>query len=214
MSSFYLDITKDRMYTMQADSLGRRSAQTAMYHISEAFVRWIAPVLSFTADELWQYLPGERGESVFLEAWYKNFPMEVASQECRDYWQQMISIRDEVSKELEKLRVAGDIGSSLDAEVELYCDEAQLTLLQKLEDELHFVLITSYATVYPFSESPDDAVTTEINGIKIKVTVSSYEKCVRCWHHREDVGSHVKHPELCGRCIENVDAEGESRRYA
>ena len=214
MSSFYLDITKDRMYTMQADSLGRRSAQTAMYHISEAFVRWIAPVLSFTADELWQYLPGERGESVFLEAWYKNFPMEVASQKCRDYWQQMISIRDEVSKELEKLRVAGDIGSSLDAEVELYCDEAQLTLLQKLEDELHFVLITSYATVYPFSESPDDAVTTEINGIKIKVTVSSYEKCVRCWHHREDVGSHVKHPELCGRCIENVDAEGESRRYA
>jgi len=214
MSTFYLDITKDRMYTMQADSLGRRSAQTAMYHICEAFVRWVAPVLSFTAEELWQHLPGERGKSVFLEAWYKSFPAKTASQERCDYWQQIVSIRDEVSKELEKLREAGEIGSSLDAEVELYCDEAQLTLLQKLEDELHFVLITSYATVYPFSESPDDAVTTEINGIKIKVTVSSYEKCVRCWHHREDVGSHVKHPELCGRCIENVDAEGESRRYA
>ena len=157
MSGFYLDITKDRMYTMQADSLGRRSAQTAMYHISEAFVRWIAPVLSFTADELWQHLPGERGKSVFLEAWYKSFPAKTASQEHRDYWQQMISIRDEVSKELEKLREAGDIGSSLDAEVELYCDEKQLSQLKQIENELRFVLITSTATVIPLSESPDDA---------------------------------------------------------
>jgi len=214
MSGFYLDITKDRTYTMQADSLGRRSAQTAMFHITEAFVRWVAPVLSFTADEIWQHLPGARGHSVFLETWYKNFPVQNVSRERSEYWQQVISIRDEVSKELEKLRVAGKIGSALNAEVKLYCDEKQLALLKQLEDELRFVLITSSATVAPLSESPDDAVTTEINGIKIKVTVSSHGKCVRCWHHREDVGNHDKHLELCGRCIENVDGEGESRYYA
>jgi isoleucyl-tRNA synthetase len=213
MSGFYLDITKDRMYTMQADSLGRRSAQTAMYHITEAFVRWVAPVLSFTAEELWQHLPGKREESVFLGTWYENLPASTATQERCSYWQQLINIRDEVSKELEKLRITGDIGSALDAEVELYCDEAQLSLLKQLEDELRFVLITSYATVHPLSESPDDVVTTEINGIKIKVTVSNHNKCVRCWHHREDVGSHDKHPELCRRCIENVDGQGELRRY-
>ncbi len=214
MSGFYLDITKDRMYTMQANSLGRHSAQTAMYYITEAFVRWIAPVLSFTAEELWQHIPGERGESIFLEAWYENFPAKTASQERGDYWQQVIHVRDEVSKELEKLREAGEIGSALDSEVSLYCDDEQSSLLKQLGDELRFALITSYATVYPLSESYDDAVTTEISGIKIKVTVSNHDKCVRCWHHREDVGSHDEHPELCGRCIENVDANGESRHYA
>ena len=214
MSSFYLDITKDRMYTMQADSLGRRSAQTAMYHIIEAFVRWVAPVLSYTADELWQHVPGERGHSVFLETWYEDFPDKTSSQELSGFWQQVTSVRDEVSKELEKLREAGEIGSALDSEVILYCDEQQSSLLKQLEDELRFVLITSSAIVTPLSESPDDAVATEINGLKIKVTVSSHDKCVRCWHHREDVGRHDKHPELCGRCVENVDGEGESRRYA
>lgn len=214
MSGFYLDITKDRMYTMQSDSLGRRSAQTAMYHITEAFVRWIAPVLSYTADELWQHLPGKRVESVFLEAWYEKFPAKKASQERDDYWQQVINIRDEVSKELEKLRVAGDIGSALDADVKVYCDEKQLSLLKQIEDELRFVFITSSATLYAEADSGPDAVGTEIEGIKIHVSPSSSDKCVRCWHHREDVGSHENHPELCGRCIENVDAEGESRSYA
>jgi isoleucyl-tRNA synthetase len=214
MSGFYLDITKDRMYTMQADSLGRRSAQTAMYHITEAFVRWIAPVLSYTADELWQHLPGNRSESVFLETWYEKFPANTASQERCDYWQQVINIRDEVSKELEKLRVAGDIGSALDAEVKLYCDEKQLSLLKQIEDELRFVFITSYATLHAEADSDPDAVDAVIEGIRTQVSPSSYDKCVRCWHHREDVGSHDKHLELCGRCIENVDAEGETRRFA
>lgn len=214
MSSFYLDITKDRMYTMQADSLGRRSAQTAMYHITEAFVRWIAPVLSYTADELWQHLPGKRGESVFLEAWYENFPAKTASQERCDYWQQVVIIRDEISKELEKLRIAGDIGSALDAEVKLYCDEKQLSLLKKIEDELRFVFITSSVTLHAESEGDPDAVETEVEGIKMHVFHSLNNKCVRCWHHRQDVGSHDKHPELCGRCIENIDANGEIRLYA
>jgi isoleucyl-tRNA synthetase len=214
MSGFYLDITKDRMYTMQADSLGRRSAQTAMYHITEAFVRWIAPVLSFTAEELWQHLPGKRGDSVFLETWYEKFPANTASQERCDYWQQVIKVRDEVSKELEKLRVAGDIGSALDAEVNLFCDEKQLSLLKQIEDELRFVFITSSATLLAESDGDTDVVDTEIEGIKMHVSPSSNKKCVRCWHHREDVGSHDKHPELCGRCVENVDGEGEIRRYA
>ncbi|MFT5425497.1 MAG: isoleucyl-tRNA synthetase [Gammaproteobacteria bacterium] len=214
MSGFYLDITKDRMYTMQVDSLGRRSAQTAMYHISEALVRWVAPVLSFTADELWQHLPGKRSESVFLEGWYENFPTEQTSPERCDYWQKIINIRDEVSKELEKLRVAGDIGSALDAEVKLYCDEKQFSLLKKIEDELRFVFITSSVTLFEASESDADVIATEINGIKMHVFFSTHEKCVRCWHHREDVGSSDKHPELCSRCVNNIDAEGESRRYA
>ena len=214
MSGFYLDITKDRMYTMQVNSLGRRSAQTAMYHISEALVRWIAPVLSFTADELWQHLPGKRTESVFLEAWYENFPTETTSHERSDYWQQIINIKDEVSKELEKLRVAGNIGSALNAEVKLYCDEKQLSLLKKIEDELRFVFITSSVTLDEESGSDADAVATEISGIKMHVFSSSHEKCVRCWHHREDVGNSDKHPALCSRCVNNVDAEGESRRYA
>ena len=214
MSGFYLDITKDRMYTMQADSLGRRSAQTAMYHITEAFVRWIAPVLSFTAEELWQHIPGKRGDSVFLESWYENFPANKASQERCDYWQQVINVRDEVSKELEKLRVAGDIGSALDAEVNLFCDEKQLSLLKQIEDELRFVFITSSVTLLAESDGDADVVKTEIEGIKMHVSPSLNEKCVRCWHHREDVGSHDTHPELCGRCVENVDGEGETRRYA
>ena len=214
MSGFYLDITKDRMYTMQADSLGRRSAQTAMYHISEAFVRWIAPVLSFTADELWQHLSGKREESVFLDTWYENFPANSDSQERCDYWQQVINVRDEVSKELDKLRVAGDIGSALDAEVKLYCDEKQLSLLKKIEDELRFVFITSSATLLAEADGDPDAIETEIEGIKMHVSHSLNNKCVRCWHHRQDVGSHGKHPELCGRCIENIDANGETRRYA
>jgi isoleucyl-tRNA synthetase len=214
MSGFYLDITKDRMYTMQVDSLGRRSAQTAMYHISEALVRWVAPVLSFTADELWQHLPGKRSESVFLEVWYENFPTEPTSPERCDYWQKIINIRDEVSKELEKLRVAGDIGSALDAEVKLYCDEKQFLLLKKIEDELRFVFITSSVTLFEASESDADVIATEINGIKMHVFSSTHEKCIRCWHHREDVGSSDKHPELCSRCVNNIDAEGESRRYA
>ena len=202
------------MYTMQTDSLGRRSAQTAMYHITEAFVRWIAPVLSFTAEELWQHLPGKRGESVFLETWYENFPANTASQERCDYWQQVINVRDEVSKALEKLRVAGDIGSALDAEVNLFCDEKQLSLLKQIEDELRFVFITSSVVLHAESDGEADVVETEIEGIKMHVSPSSNAKCVRCWHHREDVGSHDKHPDLCGRCIENVDGEGETRRYA
>ncbi len=219
MGGFYLDIIKDRQYTTQENSLIRRSAQTAMYHIIEALVRWLAPILSFTSEELWQYIPGNRSESVFLQTWY-DFPEieqsegQLAGKLTLADWSHVMTVREQVSKELERLRVAGDIGSALDAEVDLYCSEAVFKPLSKLEDELRFVLITSYARIHQLSDCPEDAVVTELEGLHVVVVSSTHDKCVRCWHHRQDVGKTVAHPELCGRCVVNIDGEGESRRYA
>lgn len=119
-----------------------------------------------------------------------------------------------MSKELESLRKDGAIGASLNAEVELYCDEVYATELNKLGKELHFVFITSNAGVSDMQFCPDDAVTTDIDGLKVKVSVSEQQKCVRCWHQRYDIGEHPEHPELCGRCVENVAGAGETRLYA
>jgi isoleucyl-tRNA synthetase len=213
MSGFYLDITKDRQYTTRANSLPRRSAQTAVYHIIEPLVRWFAPILSFTAAEIWQFIPGDRGESVFLEDWYRGFP-EDALGDYENYWDRIIEIRDKVSKQLERLRVAGDIGSSLDAEIDIYCFRDDATLLSLLKDELRFVLITSYARVHEVSTAPADCEASELKGVWIKATASAFSKCIRCWHHREDVGKDSKHPELCSRCVENVDGPGEQRLFA
>ncbi|MFZ5594355.1 MAG: isoleucine--tRNA ligase [Pseudomonadota bacterium] len=212
LGGFYLDIIKDRQYTTQQSSLARRSAQTAMYHIVEAMVRWFAPILSFTADEIWQHMPGQRGISVLLESWY-DLPQAVASGVD---WDVVVAVRDEVKKELEKLRVEGSIGSSLDAEVDLYCDPGLLDELGKLEDELRFLLITSYARPHSLAGRPFDAVQASLaqGELWIKVSASQHTKCIRCWHHREDVGSHPDHPEICGRCVENVAGSGEQRRYA
>lgn len=213
MSNFYLDVTKDRMYTMPTDSNGRRSAQTAMYHIIEAMVRWLAPMLSFTAEELWQYLPGER-KSVFLSDWYDYFPAAAVSSERHDDWQQVIVIRDEISRELEKLRSAEDIGSSLDAEVVLYCNADKRVLLQHVEEELHFVFIVSQVVLADESERSENAVAASVDGLYIEVMPSAHRKCVRCWHRCKDVGNDEQHTELCGRCIDNIVGDGETRRYA
>ncbi len=215
MGGFYLDIIKDRQYTTQEDSLARRSCQTAMFHIIEAMVRWLAPITSFTADELWQHIPGERGESVFTESWYDGlFALDEHSSLDRDFWTQVIAARTAVAKQMEQLRADGAIGSSLDAELDLYCSEDLLAVLTKLEDELRFVLITSYARLHPLAEKPEQAVATDVDGLFVAVTASDHGKCNRCWHHREDVGSNADHPELCGRCVINVDGEGEPRRFA
>jgi isoleucyl-tRNA synthetase len=216
LGAVYLDIIKDRQYTMQADSLGRRSTQTAMYHIIEAMSRWMAPVLSFTAEEIWRHIPGERSDSVFLETWYDGlFTLDAAPTAGfdRGFWQQVIAVREGVSRELERLRVAGDIGSSLDAEVELYGTEAVLGPLRLLEDELRFVLLTSAAGLHAGGQRPSDAVDLG-GGLWLRARPSDHAKCVRCWHHREDVGGDAEHPELCGRCVENVNGSGEVRRYA
>ena len=202
MGSLYLDVIKDRQYTCQTDSLARRSAQTALYHIVEALVRWLAPILSFTAEDIWQHIPGERGESILLETWYEGL---VASKEQTTQWDSVFTIREAVSKELETLRNAGTIGSSLDAEVEIYCNETLYKQLSFLGDELRFILITSSAQIHLSTDSED---------FELKIKASEHTKCVRCWHHREDVGTNTDHPELCGRCVENIIGEGEQREYA
>ncbi len=215
LGGFYLDIIKDRQYTAKADGLARRSAQTAMFHVIEAMVRWLAPITSYTADEIWQVLPGQRSESVFLETWYQGLqPMAADAAINRDTWDRIMAVRTIVSKELEQLRSQGAIGASLNAEVTLYGDDNYFAELGKLDDELRFVFITSAAHVVQLEHAPADAVTTELDGLKLKVSVSEHQKCVRCWHQRPDVGHHADHPELCGRCVENVAGDGEIRRYA
>lgn len=217
MGSLYLDIIKDRQYTTGRDSIARRSAQTAMYHILEAMTRWLAPILSFTAEEIWRNLPGERGPSVFLTTWYEGlFAVSDDDPFNAAYWERLTALREAVSKELEKVRVAGGIGSGLDAEIDLYCDGALAADLAQLQDELRFFLITSYARVHPRSARPATAIDTVINGqpLAIQVTPSAHSKCVRCWHHRADVGQHAEYPDLCGRCVDNAFGAGETRQFA
>lgn len=215
LGGFYLDIIKDRQYTVKTEAKARRSAQTAMYHVIEAMTRWLAPVISYTADEIWHYIPGTHSESIFLEAWYDGlFALNDDEILGREFWKNLMAVRTAVSKELEQQRGKGNIGSSLNAEVDLYCSAEQIALLQPIESELHFVFITSKARILPADAQPTDAFTSEINGISIKVNVSEHTKCVRCWHQREDIGINPDHPELCGRCVDNVVGAGEIRLYA
>ncbi len=217
LGSLYLDIIKDRQYTTGRDSVARRSAQTAMYHILEAMTRWLAPILSFTAEEIWRHLPGARGPSVFLTTWYEGL-FVVGDEEPLNaaYWERLLAVRETVGKELEKLRVVGGIGSGLDAEVDLYCEGALAEDLGRIGDELRFFLITSYARVHPLAARPTEAVEVLVEGrpLAVRAAPSAHAKCVRCWHHRADVGQHAEHPELCGRCVENVVGEGEARWFA
>ncbi|PIE46647.1 MAG: isoleucine--tRNA ligase, partial [Gammaproteobacteria bacterium] len=208
----------DRQYTVKTDNLARRSAQTAMYHVLEAMTRWMAPILSFTADEIWACMPkdknGERAESVFLTLFYQDlFDLPENSEFDFAYWQTIEKVREVVSAELEKCRTAGEIGSSLDAEVTIYASEKLTQLLAQLGDELRFVLITSSAKVLPLT---NDSHAVEIDGEKMVVEAakSTHAKCERCWHYREDVGNNEKHPDLCNRCIDNVEGAGEVRHYA
>ena len=216
MGGFYLDIVKDRQYTTRKNSLARRSTQTAMYHLIEMVVRWFAPIMSFTADEIWKYMPGKHSDSVFMEDWYTLDIDEAASEERENFWGIIIPVRDEINKQLEKLRVDKVIGSSLDAEVDLYCSDDINSQLEKLGDELRFVMITSYTRLHNINEKPVEAIESAYPGgqLFIHAKASSHPKCVRCWHHREEIGHDEEHPELCDRCIENVDGEGETRQFA
>ncbi|KTC85642.1 MULTISPECIES: isoleucine--tRNA ligase [Legionella] len=212
MGSFYLDVIKDRQYTTAKNSLARRSCQTAMYHIVQALTRWLAPILSFTADEIWQFIPGKSSESVFLEQWYDQWPqIEVMDM---IFWQQLQAVRDEVNKALESQRKEGLIGSALAAEVTLYAGEQLFPVLKKLGDELRFVLITSSAIVKPMDQCKAETLRSNDLDLAISVRASEYEKCGRCWHRREEVGSDPKHPELCQRCIDNISGRDEVRHFA
>ncbi|MCP0914496.1 MULTISPECIES: isoleucine--tRNA ligase [Legionella] len=212
MGSFYLDIIKDRQYTTPVNSIARRSCQTAMYYIIHALTRWLAPVLSFTAEEIWQAIPGSKSESVFLEEWYKDWP--AIKDIDMNAWQQIQEIRDEVNKALESKRKDGVIGSPLAAEVTIYAQDEIQVLLSRLGDELRFVLITSAAKVLPFSALTPAAAVNEHLGVAVEVLASPYAKCDRCWHRRADVGQNAVHPELCDRCIGNINENDELRYYA
>jgi isoleucyl-tRNA synthetase len=215
LGGFYLDVIKDRLYTTQFDSLARRSAQTAMYLIGEALVRWIAPILSFTAEEIWENLPGERGPSVLLQQWYPDLQLLAPDAAMgRDFWQLVMRVRAAVNKAMEAQRAAGALRGSLDATVTLYCATDLYEVLESLGDELRFVLITSAANLAPLEAAGADAVDTDLPGLRLHIAVAQDEKCVRCWHRSPDVGRSTVHSTLCGRCVENIDGAGERRLYA
>ncbi len=215
LGAFYLDVIKDRQYTCQADGLPRRSAQTALYYIIEALVRWIAPILSFTAEELWKSLPGERSQTVFISTWFEGLTALDESTELNsEYWEEMMAVRSAVAKQLEQLRNDKVIKGSLTAEVTLYCEGDLFDKLSRLEDELRFVLITSAATLKPLTDKTDTAVASELEGLWVDSGAANQPKCARCWHHREEVGQIEAHPELCQRCVDNIEGDGEVRHYA
>ena len=209
LGGFYLDIIKDRQYTTQKDSLARRSTQSALHHITQAMVRWLAPVISFTAEEIWQNMQQDQSESIFVQTWYKGLEAgydNQAIETCR-------SINTYIRKQMEIMRSEKEIGSSLEVEVDIYCEQKIYDLLSELGDELRFVFITSYARIHLISKKTEGCIEAG-DGVMINVTKSEHNKCVRCWHHREDVGHSHEHPELCSRCVENVDGVGELREYA
>ncbi|MBY6206640.1 MULTISPECIES: isoleucine--tRNA ligase [Halomonas] len=219
LGGFYLDVIKDRQYTTQADSQARRSAQTALYHVVQALVRWVAPILSFTAEEIFENIPGEQGleqgRSVLLETYYTGLStLSGDASMGRDFWEQVLTVKQAVNKCLEDARNAKTIKGSLAAEVTLYVSDELSELLSRLGDELRFVMLTSDVRLAPLAEA-SDAADTDVEGLKVAVSASDHAKCERCWHHRPEVGSLPKHPDLCSRCVSNLpDGSGEVRYYA
>ncbi|MBV2235166.1 MAG: isoleucine--tRNA ligase [Sterolibacterium sp.] len=213
LGAIYLDVLKDRLYTTAENSLARRSAQSALWHILQTLIRLMAPILSFTAEEIWALVGrDEQGQplpSVMLTRWH---PLPVASvTEAADEaalierWQQIREFRGQTSKVLEDLREAGKIGSSLQAEVEIRASGARHALLASLGDDLRFILICSKTTLLEVADAADEAII---------ATPTTHDKCARCWHWREDVGHDSEHPALCGRCTSNLFAAGEARHAA
>ncbi len=215
MGSFYLDIIKDRQYTCKTDGHARRSSQTALYHILQAFVRWLAPILSFTAEEIWQSMPTQKEASVFLSTWYEQLtPLDNSRAMNHDFWDVIIQLRDEVNKQIESHRAQGNIGSALEANVTVYADATHLKMLNQLKDELRFIFITSEAVVKPLNEKSNDANPCDIPGISIEVNKCELDKCARCWQRTANIGNNTDHPELCQRCVNNAFNDGEKREFA
>jgi isoleucyl-tRNA synthetase len=220
LGSFYLDVIKDRQYTAKRDSVAQRSCQTALYHIAEMLVRWLAPICSFTAQEVWTALPAQdtngaaRSDYVFTEAWYRGADGIAVSDEDNAFWQRLLEVRDEVNRALEQARRDDLIGGSLQATVTLYAQADLAQQLASLGEELRFVLLTSAVDVNSVEKPPADAQATEISGLWVKVAKTSFSKCERCWHHRPEVGTIAEHPTLCQRCVTNVEGAGEERHFA
>jgi isoleucyl-tRNA synthetase len=208
----YLDVLKDRLYTTAAKSAARRSAQTAMWHILQAMVRWIAPILSFTADEIWRLLPGSDKSTIFSQTWHA-FP-EVTADDAD--WPRLLAARESVRKTLETVRAAGVIGSGNNAEIDLYADGDLGKALSASQGELRFWFITSAARVASLAAAPDEATVFTLESgeeLRVRALKSEHAKCERCWQQRPDVGGNAEHPTICGRCVDNVTAGGESRRF-
>jgi isoleucyl-tRNA synthetase len=210
LGGFYLDILKDRLYTAPTDSRARRSAQNALYHITQSLTRLLAPILSFTAQEVWETLNG-KDASVFEQTWYE-FDLPADADLLRERWERVRALRSDVQKQLETLRVAGRIGSSLAAEVELHASGEEAQFLRSFDNDLRFVFITSQAAV--MNGDASNGVDTVIPGVKLSARPSLQPKCERCWHYRSDVGADPGHPEICGRCVENLYGAGEVRTHA
>lgn len=204
LGSLYLDVTKDRLYTMAEDARGRRSAQSAMYHVAEAFVRWIAPVLSFTAEELWGYLPGKHVDNVLFATWYDGLaPLPADAALTGADFDKLLVLREQVAKVLEPMRANGAIGAALEAEITVAADAQTAARWQPLAEELRFLFISGDVTVT--AASTDD--------IFVSAQPTTKAKCVRCWHHQASVGSDPRHPDLCSRCVSNIEGPGEQRRW-
>ncbi|MFH4860554.1 isoleucine--tRNA ligase [Vibrio diabolicus] len=215
MGSFYLDVIKDRQYTAKRGGNAQRSCQTALYYIVEALVRWMAPIMSFTADEIWNEMPGERDKFVFTGEWFDGlFGLAEGEELNNEFWAEIQAVRGAVNKLLEDARKEKTIGGALQAEVTLFADDALAAKINKLEDELRFVLLTSAAKVKPLVEKTDAAQATDIEGLFVEVAAAEGEKCDRCWHHTPDVGTIEGHEKICGRCVSNVEGEGEVRKFA
>ena len=200
----------------KADSVARRSCQTALFHIVEALVRWMAPIMSFTADEIWGYLPGEREKYVFTGEWYEGL-FGLADDEAMndDFWDELLKVRGEVNKVIEQARADKKVGGSLEAAVTLYADADLAAKLNALGDELRFVLLTSGANVADYASASADAQQSELlKGLKVALSKAEGEKCPRCWHYTTDIGKVAEHAEICGRCVSNVAGDGEQRKFA
>ena len=203
LGAFYLDILKDRLYTAGQNSNARRSAQTALYHITHSLLKLLAPILSFTAEEAWADLHAEKDAvSIFTELFHV-LPQPSDPAQIIEKWDRLRGLRADVMRKIEEVRATGAIGSSLAAELDLYASGDQYQLLTSLEDDLRFVLIVSRASVHQ-AEGP----------LRIDVSASAQKKCERCWHHRADVGIDPAHPEICGRCVDNLFGSGEPRHHA
>ena len=203
LGGFYLDVLKDRLYTMKPDSRERRAAQTVLHHIAHGLLRLVAPYLSFTAEEAYKVLQPGR-ETIFTEL-YHVYPQVPNAGEVLDTWTLIRSARADVSKALEEARTANLIGSSLQAEVVVKASGARFNALQTLGNDLSFVLITSAAELVQVAGEAEEGV---------EVVASKYLKCERCWHYCDDVGASAEHPGLCGRCITNLFGNGETRSAA
>lgn len=204
LGSFWLDILKDRLYTSGTHSTARRSAQHALWHVTHALLRWLAPILHFTAEEAWAMFTGNEDDSILFHT-FAQLPSVDKAEALRHKWSMLREVRTEVQKSLEALRVNGDIGSSLAAEVTLYASGETYQHLASLQDDLRFVLITSHAQVVEIAANEPT---------RIEALATTQPKCERCWHYRADVGAQQEYPHLCGRCVSNLYGDGEPRQYA